>query len=405
MKVLFVAEDYPYPPDNGGRLRTFNLLSRLCMRHEITLIAPSASDVSTDRAFGSQPMHIKAVPPADRSISNKFVSLLSSHPYAVCKYGNKQLSDCIQRALSENHYDLLHCDSVLITQAIPKSGITLPRILNAHNVEAVLWERYLTNELRPWMIPLLQSQAKKVSRYEHGLCKVYDHCLTVSEKDKVEIISRYGYGPEDVSVVVNGVDIRYYTPLPEVSTPTLAFVGSLDYSPNKDAIRWFVRTIWPRIKMEIPAVEMLVIGRRPPLWMVNACKSAGISLYADVPDTRPYLAKAAVIVVPLRIGGGTRLKILEALATCRCVISTRVGAEGLDVCDGEHLLIADDPVDFADGVISLLRDPLQRKSFAKSGRNLIEEKYNWEHAAMQMEDAWQRVLIKHNNANNSKDQA
>ena len=389
MKVLFIAEDCPYPPDNGGRLRTFNLLKYLSLRHEITLIAPMSSRVEPESGFGHPLKLVIPVSPPRWNSLHKINSLTSPLPWSVHKHYSSTMRTAVLDAIRTDRFDLLHCDSTLVAPAVPPN-LSLPKVLNAHNVESVIWERYLAAEHRPWLKPLLRSQLTKVSAYESQLLRYFDCCVTVSEQDLKELTLRYGY--RNARVVPNGVDLGFYAPQPESHTSTIAFIGSLDYRPNKAAICWFVESIWPRIQTEAPEVEMLLVGRRPPRWLEKLCKRASIRLCPNVPDVRPYLASAALTVVPIRIGGGTRLKILESMAASRCVVSTKVGAEGLEVQHGEHLIIADDPTKFALAVISLLRDPVQRRIIAGKGQALVEAKYGWDKAALQMEEIWSQML-------------
>lgn len=388
MRVLFLAEDCPFPPDNGGRLRTFSLLSRLSPKHEITLVAPGEHMAGSDWPSGAKPKRTIMVPPFHQRWWERLKSPLSPLPYIICKYRSPAMKAAVERELATGHYDLLHCDSTNVVSSVPANAL-LPKVLDAHNVEAVIWERYAREERRSWMIPLLRSQVAKVALFESQLPQLFDCRVTVSENDRQEMGVRYGY--ENISVCSNGVDLDFYRPLADPLTPVVAFICSFDYRPNKDAIRWFVEAIWQRIRTELPETKMLLVGRRPPRWLAALCAREDIILCSDVPDTRPYLARAALVVVPIRIGGGTRLKILEAMAAGRCVVSTTVGAEGLDVRDGEHLSIADDPADFARAVVSLLRDPARRQALAHAARALVEAEYGWDRAASQMEAAWDQA--------------
>lgn len=391
MNVLFVAGDCPYPPDNGCRLRIFNLLRHLSQRHEITLIASSEPCKDLGAALDHKLKHVILVPPMHRTISRSISSLISSLPYSVRMYENSAMFAAVTNALTADHFDLLHCDLMSVVSAIPMDA-QLPKVYGSHNVEAMIWERYARQERRPWMIPLLRSQLKKVVEYESQLPQLFDRCVTVSEMDREEMRLRYGF--KNISVVTNGVDLDFYTPLPDPLAPTLAFIGSLDWRPNQDAVRWLVESIWPRIRIEMPQASLSLVGRRPPRWIANCCKHANISLRTDVPDVRPCLASTSLIVVPLRIGGGSRLKILEAMAAGRCVVSTTIGAEGLGVHDGEDIVIADDSTGFARQIVALLKNPARRQALASAGRALVEAKYGWDTAALQMDDAWSQACMK-----------
>lgn len=388
MRVLFVAGACPYPPDSGGAVRTFNLLKRLCFRHEITLIAPSKPAVDLDAAFGGGLGRVIAVGSPARSIARTLSSLLSPLPCIVRAHENPEMRAAVKDVLASDRFDLLHCDSISVVPAIPADA-SVPKVYNAHNIEAVIWERYVREERRPWMIPVLRSQLAKVTAYEARLPRIFDWCFTVSENDRAEM-RRCGF--ENVSVVPNGVDLDFYSVLPDRPAPTLAFIGSLDWRPNQDSVRWLLESIWPLIRAQMPDVSLSIVGRRPPRWIANLCRRANASLFADVPDVRPRLADASVIVVPLRIGGGSRLKILEAMAAGRCVVSTSIGAEGLEVRGGEHLIIADEPAAFAREAVSLLHDPIRRQALTRASRALVESEYDWERISLDLEAAWYSMI-------------
>lgn len=388
MKVLFVAGACPYPPNSGGTVRTFNLLKRLCLRHAITLIAPSMSDIDLGASLNNRLVRAVTVTQPTRSMARAARSLLSPLPYIVRAHENPAMRVAVQNALAAERFDLLHCDSISVVPAIP--DVAVPKTFNAHNIEAVIWERYLQEERRAWMIPVLRSQLDKVALYEAGLPRLFERCIAVSEADRAEM--RLRYGAENVSVVANGVDLEFYSALSDHAAPTVAFVGSLDWRPNQDAVRWLLESIWPLVMVQTPNATLSVVGRRPPHWVANLCDRAKVSLCADVPDVRPHLADAAVIVVPLRIGGGSRLKILETMAAGRSVVSTTIGAEGLDVRAGEHLMIADEPAEFAREVVSLLNDPAGRQSLASAGRAVVESHYGWDQISLDMEDAWHAAV-------------
>lgn len=388
MNVLFVAEDCPYPPNNGGRLRTYNLLKHLSLQHEITLVSPVETGINLDTALEHGLKRVIQVSPARQTVMRRLTSLVSQQPYIVCKYENPTMRVAVQSALTTGSFELLHCDSAMVARTIPVHT-PIPKVLNMHNIEAVIWERYIAEERRPWIVPLLRSQLSKIAAFESQLPRLFDWCVAVSKRDREQMRLRYGW--ENVSVVQNGIDLDHYRPLPDPLKQTIVLIGSLDYRPNKDAVRWFIESIWPRVRADMPEANMLVIGRCPSGSIVDLCKRAGIHLHPDVPDTRPFLAEASLVVSPIRIGSGTRLKILEAMASARCVVSTTIGAEGLDVCDGEHLMIADEPSDFAYKVISMLRDPIRRQELARAGRSFVEPKLGWECVAAQMEKAWEKA--------------
>lgn len=388
MKVLFIAGACPYPLDSGGTVRTYNLLTRVCENHEITLIAPSKPGVDLNSVFNGRLGQVVCVTPPVRTLAVSLCAMASKAPYIVKVHENPALNAAVEQALNGGHYDLIHCDSISVVPAVPE-GTHLPKVFNAHNVEAAIWERYLREERRPWMTPMLASQLGKVRAYESLLPRLFDSCVVVSEPDRVQM-RRYGF--KQAKVVRNGVDLDYYEPFADPSEPHLLYVGSLDWRANQDALRWFLESIWPLIRAAAPQARMSVVGRRPPRWMRPFCSRHGARLAADAPDVRPHLAEASVVVVPLRIGGGSRLKILEAMAAGRPVVSTSIGAEGLGVRHNEHILLADDPQEFAHITVHLLNDPNRRQALARAGRGLVEAQYGWDAIAAELEKAWNAAV-------------
>lgn len=384
MKVLFIAGACPYPPDSGGTVRTYNLLKRVCTRHDITLIAPERPGVDLAEVFDGRLRGKITVPVQGRTLAHTLRAMASPLPYIVKAHESAAMSAAVREALSTERYDLLHCDSISVVPTVPVNA-AVPKTFNAHNIEAVIWERYVREERRPWMLPMLRAQLAKVRAYESYLRRIFDVCVAVCDQDR-DAMKRSGF--REARTVSNGVDLEYYTPLPPASERRLVFTGSLDWRPNQDALRWFAREIWPLVRLEAPEAAMSIVGRKPPRWVKDLCKASDMQLSADVPDVRPYLAEAAVVVVPLRIGGGSRLKILEAMAAGRCVVSTSIGAEGLEVRHGEQLLVADSPAVFAQAVLSVLDDWGLGGEMARAGRALVEARYGWDSIALDLEEAW-----------------
>ncbi len=337
-----------------------------------------------EAAFDGRLSQIVTVPPVSRTPIGTLAAITSRLPYIVKAHENQTVRAAVAQALDSDCYDVIHCDNISVVPAMPL-GTQVPMVFNAHNVEAAIWERYLREERRPWMRLVLRSQLRKVLIYESRLPEMFDTCVVVSDQDRAQM-SKYGFGR--VHIVRNGVDLDYYQPLPDAMEPRLLFVGSLDWRPNQDGLLWFLESVWPLIRAARPGAQMTVVGRRPPQWIQSLCSRTGAALVADSPDVRVHLAEASVVVVPLRIGGGSRLKILEAMAAGRPVVSTTIGAEGLDLLPDGHILIADTRHDFAGLAVRLLQDPGARHALAQAGRALVEREYGWDEIAKELENAW-----------------
>jgi glycosyltransferase involved in cell wall biosynthesis len=289
--------------------------------------------------------------------------------------------------------DLCVADFLVAMPNLPTRTST-PLVLFEHNVEYMIWKRLHEVEKRPWRRALLALEWRKMRRYEAGACARADLTVAVSEADR-SLLAANAPGA-DIRAIGTGVDTTYFNPNGAVEGPaTLVFTGSMDWYPNEDAMMYFIATILPELRREVPGLSLAVVGRDPSPRLRTACSAAGVRVTGTVPDVRPYVAEASVYVVPLRIGGGTRLKIFEALAMGKAVVSTRVGAEGLPIMPGQHFLEADSPGDFAQAVIGLLKDPGRRHALGAAGRRLVEEQYSWTQVSRQFEGHCEEVVARH----------
>ncbi|MGB8658692.1 MAG: glycosyltransferase family 4 protein [Candidatus Zixiibacteriota bacterium] len=304
-----------------------------------------------------------------------FLNLFYAHPYSVKKFWSPRMMEAIKKVVSAHRIDLIHFDTIALAQYSAYVGDS-KRILNHHNVESMLLLRRATAEKNPFKKLYLYLQAKKLRKYEGEIIERFDLNLVVSTPDKKEI---QGYSPKaKVEVVANGVDTEYFhvseTP---ITKDNLVFTGGMKWFPNRDAIIYFLKEIWPLVKKEMPDLSLTLIGRQPLEEVVRKSKKEKIEVLGFVEDVRPYVAQATAYIVPMRVGGGTRLKILDALACGKAVISTSIGCEGLEVTPGRNILIGDSPGEFAEQVIRVCTNGDLRRSLGKEGRKLVEEKYSW----------------------------
>jgi glycosyltransferase involved in cell wall biosynthesis len=276
---------------------------------------------------------------------------------------------------------------------VPLGG-KVPVVLFQHNVEYLIWKRLSELESSPWRRALFEVEWRKLRAREAEACQRADLTIAVSEDDRRRLAD---LAPGSrITSTPTGVDTSYfvqngYKPVPN----RLVFSGSMDWHPNEDAVLHFADAILPRIRAEIPGVTLTVVGRNPTARLREIALRAEIIVTGTVDDVRPSIAEAAVYVVPLRAGGGTRLKIFEALAMAKPVVSTTVGAEGLALEPGRHFVAADDPRDFANAVVGLLRDPQRRHALGQAGRDLVEAYYSWPTVAREFEDRCEEVVALH----------
>ncbi len=304
---------------------------------------------------------------------------LSPLPVDVWKCRVAALAAEVSRRVAARDADVCVVDFLAATPNAPLRG-PVPAVLFAHNVEHVIWKRLSQVESRPWRRALLELEWRKMRRYEAQACARARLTIAVSEVDRA-MLARHAPRAR-VRAIPTGVDTTYFTPNGSSEKPdALVFTAGMDWFPNEDGIVHFAESVLPRIRGKAPDVSLTIVGRHPSPRVQRLAAIPGVRVTGTVDDVRPYVAEASVYVVPLRVGGGTRLKIFEALAMGKAVVSTTVGAEGLPLTPGTHFLRADEPEAFADAVVALLRDPGRRKALGSAGRGLVESRYSWSQVA------------------------
>jgi glycosyltransferase involved in cell wall biosynthesis len=257
-------------------------------------------------------------------------------------------------------------------------------------VEAQIWLRHYQVSKNPLWRAVSWREYKAIARLERLYLGLADHVLTVSQKD-LDIFSAY-IPREKMTLVETGVDVDYFKPAPQHEKPhTLVFTGSMDWTPNEDGILWFVESVLPLVRKEIPNTQLVIVGRKPSRRIQELAKDPRIRVTGKVDDIRPYLAEASVYIVPLRIGGGTRIKIFEAMAAGKAVVSSGLGAEGLPVENRKNIVLVDEAKDFAREIVALERNPAEREKLGKSARRLVESKYSWASVATRFSEVLERV--------------
>jgi glycosyltransferase involved in cell wall biosynthesis len=385
MKILWVNFNFLHPTTKGGQIRTLEMLRQLHRRHEIHYVAcenpeepeglERAGEYST-RAFPVSGRVLDKGSPL--FLLELCAGLFSSIPVAIRRFHSPEIG----RLLSESRdYDRAVCDFLIPARYFPNlRNVTLFQ----HNVETLIWRRRAEQATDPLRRAYIAHQARKMFTYERDVCRACGSVLAVSNEDAQ--LMREMFGVEKVSAVPTGVDIDHFAPAAGIASGSgLVFVGSMDWAPNIDGIEWFIREILPRIRARREC-SLTIAGRSPTAEVQELVRrNANVTLTGTVPDIRPFLWKAAVSVVPLRIGGGTRLKIYESMAARVPVVSTSIGAEGLPVRDREHLLIADTPEAFAEGCLKLLDDADERRRIAEAAWKFVAEFCSWDSVARHFE--------------------
>src|SRR5271166_225244 len=394
LNVVIVASELPYPPTAGNRIRTLNLALRLAARHRIAIIAhrndESAEATRFLREHGIETILVDRVIPV-KSGPQFYVrltaNLASPVPYSVASHNSPALRRAVQSHARRHRIDVWQVEAIVVVDALADLESD-PKVMIAHNVESLIWQRYHEAEddlLKRWYI---KQQWRKFERFERRAFAAATWVVAVSESDAALIRDRFG--GRNVGVVENGINRRYYEGVrPDPDPRTILFLGSLDWRPNLDAVGLLLDRIFPAVRAAEPAARLCLVGRRPPPALIQKVRDVpGVALHADVPDVRPFLATSGIMVVPLRIGGGSRLKILEALAAGLPVVSTRVGAEGLELVPGEHYIAADDPEGMAEALVASIRDPRPARVMAGRSRPFVLDRYDWDMLATKLETVW-----------------
>ena len=396
MRILWVKAGKLLPVDTGGKIRSYNLLKHLARRNETTLLSyyDGPPDKSYEECIARElPGAITLCTGKPESMIGQAINyirhLTSNAPYAVTKFTSPKVQDLLSDWDRAKRFDVIVCDFLSASLNFPASMAT-PALLFQHNVESALWQRQARHERNPAKRLVFKIEASKMTRYERANLGKFDHVIAVSAHDR-ELMSEM-IDPNSISIVPTGVDLEEYSMVAAenlTDEPQILFLGSMDWEANIDGVDHFCRAIWPRIKLEVPTAKFSVVGRNPHA-RATKWASDSVEITGRVDSVLPYLRQASVFIVPLRIGGGTRLKIYEAMAAGKAVVSTTVGAEGLDVHHGEDILLADADDDFAKAVIKLLRDSsLRRRLGAQAAR--LAAQYDWAIISERFEEILVRV--------------
>jgi glycosyltransferase involved in cell wall biosynthesis len=306
-------------------------------------------------------------------------TLFGKYPFLASKYISRESTAHLIRLIESGRFDLIICDYLAPMGNLLELPVRprLPMMLFQHNVESVIFKRHAETASNPLKRALYWKQWRAVERMERQAAAFVDTQVAVSESD-VSLFREMGM-TNVLGAVPTGVDCEFFQPAVQgAERPVMAFLGAMDWDANQDAVRWFATEILPRIRTVVPEAEFLGIGRNPPASLrALAVSDPRIRLTGTVPDVRPYMAEAAAMVLPLRVGGGTRIKVYEAMAMGTPVISTTIGVEGLDYKHGKNVLIADTAEEFANAVILLLNDPVRARVIATEARRHVAEKYSW----------------------------
>ena len=395
LRLLILDEEFPYPLNSGKRLRSFNLTRELSQEHDVTYLAYGEHESEGARGLREAGIATEAVRAPDRKqFGVRFYwrllkNVFQSDPYIVASHYTRRMQRRLRELVDSGNYDLVMVEWSPYARFI-RHCPGAKKVIVAHNIESSIWRRYEQNERSLLRRLYVRLQRSKVEKFERDCFQWADGAIAVSPAE-AKTISDMGV-PYRTAVVDNGVDTAFFRPADVGKDEQLVFTGAMDWRPNQDAAEFFIDEILPEIRKLRPDAHFTLVGRKPPRHIKELGSAPGVTVTGTVDDVRPYIRDAAVFVVPLRIGGGSRLKILEALAMKKAVVSTPVGAEGLDVNEGKDILLADSPQDFAATVVRCMNDANLRRRLGNNGRKLVEERYQWEKLAEKLNQYLTSIL-------------
>jgi len=389
LRILWLKTGPLHPVDTGGKIRTFNMLRELRKRNPLTYLSlwPEGTPESARQDAHQYSDDQRWVPWREApKRSLRFVFQLginfagSRLPYAIQKYLSRAWAAEIRHADGSGKFDLIVCD--FLTPAVnlyygdhrPQT----PVLLFQHNVESLIWQRHYETAQGGVRRSYMHGQWQRMRKFEARACSLAGKVCAVSEEDARLLREQFQLN-NVCGAVPTGVDLDFFQLSAAPRTPrSLVFLGSMDWMPNIDGCVWFADEMWPLVKRKFPDATLTIVGRKPaPKVLELAARDASIKVTGTVDDVRPHLAAGEVMVVPLRVGGGTRIKIFEAMATGIPCVSTRIGAEGLPVQHGEHIALADTPADFASEICALFENADRRRALGQNARDLVEKNFGW----------------------------
>ena len=382
MKILWVKPGKLLPLDSGGQLRTYNILRCLAAEHELTYLSyyGGLKDEAYEREIvqhlpGTITLHTGAPDTTALERQLDYVRRFPRPaPYPVTKFTDPRVLKLVTSWFQERRFEVAICDFLASSLNFPKD-LTIPTALFQHNVETVLWKRKAEGEVE-WLERLISKiEYRKMKRFEPEQVRRFHHVIAVSDVDRNGMSTMVS--PERISVVPTGVDLKLFQYDPNLRPPGLdvVFTGSMDWEPNIDGVEYFCQEIWPLVLAKVPAARFLIVGRRPNQRVQNLA-SGSVEVTGTVPSVVDYLRRASVFVIPLRIGGGTRIKIYEGMAVGKATVSTTIGAEGLDVTHGQDIILSDETKAFADAIVQFLQSEGLRRRF-EAAAAATAQKYDW----------------------------
>ncbi|MDX1687405.1 MAG: glycosyltransferase [Candidatus Promineifilaceae bacterium] len=402
MKILLLTPQLPYPPHQGTSLRNYHIIRGLAARHDIHLLSFAEENGGSNRDVPERLRalcaDVVAVPAPRRTMAQRLWRMVSRRrPDMAHRLESEAFVRALQTVLNGHRFDVVQVEGIELARYMPTVRRLSPGcklVFDDHNAEAALqYSAFLADARRPRRWPAAAYslvQTLRLRRFERWACRTADAVTVVSEPDG-RALQRLAPGIEP-TVIPNCIDVESYRQPPDSAVPRydVVFTGKMDYRPNVDAVSWFGRKIWPLIRQVRPETTWAVVGQKPHRRLAWLRQESGVTVTGRVAEIQPYLTGARVYVMPLRMGSGTRLKMIEAMAAEKAIVSTPIGAEGYDVAPGHHLLLAETAAEFADSVLRLLGDDAERERLGASAARFAAV-YDWREVIPRFDEVYQRL--------------
>jgi len=394
MKILMLTPYLPYPLLSGGQIRTYNLLKQLSAEHEVTLFA-LIKDYSEQQYVAQLAKFCTQVRVFKRSthpftLKNIFKTAISKYPFLVIRNHAPDMTSVIEEYLTTKKFDLIHAETFYMMPHLPKTKV--PVLLVEQTIEYLGYESF-ADKVLPILRPLLYFDIRKIRFWEQHYWNNCHKLIVMSTDDK-QLIAPLINDPNKIEVVANGVDTKWFNqhlnqPSPN---PTVLFVGTFKWLPNKEAVNFLVSKIWPLIIDQMPESQLRIVGNAPTGEILSlADRSQSISVEGGIPDIRTAFGASQVLIAPVLSGKGTRYKVLEALASGTAVVATPTAVEGLKVQDGEHVMIGTTAQELANHTLDLLRHPAKQKRLAENGKRFVKKYYDWSLISKELDKIYQTM--------------
>jgi sugar transferase (PEP-CTERM/EpsH1 system associated) len=391
--VLFLTHRTPFPPDKGDRIRTYHLLRQMAKRGRVWLGCLADEPVPPESLAALEGLceRVACVPVGRRSRWARAArSLATGGSLSEGLFASRQLTRLVRSWAAEGGFGCAVASSSALLPYLRDPALAgVPKVVDLIDVDSQKWLDFAAASRPPknWLYRLEAARVRKVEQSLAGWARAAS-VVSRAEADVYDSFTKVGAA----TVATNGVDLDYFAPghdggRPGLARPSLAFVGALDYFPNEDAAAWFVREVWPAVRAKFPGAEFRIVGRNPTAAVRALASIPGVNLVGQVPDVRPFVASAAVAVVPLRLARGVQNKVLEAMAMGKAVVAAPASLAALRVVNGVHLLSASTPREWAEAVCGLLADPQRRRELGEAARRYVEEHHHWERCLQPLLDA------------------